>query len=225
MESKKILVADDEPRLRRLIHDYLTGAGYEPVCVPDGTEALSALRTDPEIALAILDVMMPGMDGYEVCRSLREFSAIPVIMLTARSTEHDELEGFQAGADEYVTKPFSPRTLVARVDAILRRTAPREENTLSYGGIVMNEKAHTVTADGQPVELSIKEYELLRYLMENRGIALSRENFLNNVWNYDYVGDARTVDTHIKKLRSKLGSCGKLILTVWGFGYKFGEQT
>ncbi len=224
MDRKKILLADDEPRLRRLISDYLTRSGYETVCAGDGTEAMALLRSEEDIALAILDVMMPGADGYAVCRDLRTFSGIPVIMLTARSTERDELEGFYAGADEYVTKPFSPRTLVARVDALLRRAAPPKESVLSYGGIELNDKAHTVTADGEPVDLSIKEFELLRYMMENRDIALSRENFLNNVWNYDYIGDARTVDTHIKKLRSKLGACGRLIHTVWGVGYKFGDH-
>jgi len=221
MDRRKILIADDEPRLRKLIGDYLKKSDYEPLEAGDGREALAVLDREPDTALAILDVMMPYIDGLTVCREIRRTSRIPVIILTAKSEELDELNGFDAGADEYVTKPFSPRTLVARVDALLRRTAPAESDCLEIGGIRLDVSAHTVTVDGKPVELSYKEFELLRYFMENRGIALSREKFLNNVWNYDYFGDARTVDTHVKKLRSKLGDKGSMIRTVWGVGYKF----
>ena len=187
----------------------------------DGSQALDIFFGQKDIALIILDVMMPKMDGWEVCREVRQYSKVPIIMLTAKSDERDELQGFQLGVDEYISKPFSPKILVARVEAILRRTNQLgEEEILEAGGIVLNKSAHSVTIDGKDVELSYKEFELLTYFLENRGIALSREKILNNVWNYDYFGDARTIDTHVKKLRSKMGQKGDLIKTIWGMGYK-----
>ena len=222
MQSIKILVADDESRMRKLVHDFLIRDGYEVVEAADGLEALDAFYQDKDIALAILDVMMPGADGWTVLKEIRKESDIPVIMLTAKSEEQDELMGFDLGADEYVTKPFSPKTLVARIKAILQRTNPMAaQEQLEADGILLDKAAHEVKVNGESVELSFKEFELLQYFMENRGIALSREKILNNVWNYDYFGDARTIDTHVKKLRAKLGEAGKLIQTVWGFGYKF----
>ena len=219
MAAQKILVVDDEARMRKLVADFLVREGYEVLEAGDGEKAMFYAHKD--IALIILDVMMPKMDGWQVLREVRESSQVPVIMLTARSDEKDELRGFDLGVDEYVTKPFSPRTLVARVGAILRRTSGKEENDrLELSGIVLDKSAHQVTIDGQPIELSFKEFELLEYFMENNGIALSREKILNHVWNYDYYGDARTIDTHVKKLRSKLGSKGELIRTIWGMGYK-----
>ena len=221
MAVQKILVVDDEARMRKLVGDFLTREGYEVLEAEDGEKAMDLFYADKDIALVILDVMMPKMDGWQVLREIRESSQVPVIMLTARSDERDELKGFDLGVDEYVTKPFSPRTLVARVEAILRRTSSHEDNDkIELSGIVLDKSAHQVTVDGEPVELSFKEFELLTYFMENNGIALSREKILNHVWNYDYFGDARTIDTHVKKLRSKLGSKGGLIKTIWGMGYK-----
>ena len=221
MAAQKILVVDDEARMRKLVGDFLVREGYEVLEAQDGEKAMDLFYAHKDIALIILDVMMPGMDGWQVLREVRESSQVPVIMLTARSDEKDELRGFDLGVDEYVTKPFSPRTLVARVGAILRRTSGKEENDrIELSGIVLDKSAHQVTIDGQPIELSFKEFELLEYFMENNGIALSREKILNHVWNYDYYGDARTIDTHVKKLRSKLGPKGELIKTIWGMGYK-----
>ncbi|MGX8685003.1 MAG: response regulator transcription factor [Lachnospiraceae bacterium] len=221
MAVQKILVVDDEARMRKLVSDFLVREGYEVLEAANGEEAMDLFYADKEIVLIILDVMMPKMDGWQALREIRESSQVPVIMLTARADERDELKGFDLGVDEYVTKPFSPRTLVARVNAILRRTASHEENNrIELSGIVLDKSAHQVTIDGEPVELSFKEFELLTYFMENNKIALSREKILNHVWNYDYFGDARTIDTHVKKLRSKLGSKGELIKTIWGMGYK-----
>ncbi len=218
----KILVVDDESRMRKLVRDFLVKEGYVVLEAADGVEALDIFYAEKDIALLILDVMMPKMDGWQVCREIREHSKVPIIMLTARSDERDELQGFEMGVDEYISKPFSPKILVARVEAILRRTAGMEKNeVLSAGGITVDKSAHIVQIDGQTVELSYKEFELLAYFLENRGIALSREKILNNVWNYDYFGDARTIDTHVKKLRSKLGEKGDCIKTIWGMGYKF----
>jgi DNA-binding response OmpR family regulator len=221
MAVQKILVVDDEARMRKLVSDFLTREGYEVLEAGDGEVAMDLFYAEKDIVLIILDVMMPKMDGWQVVREIRESSQVPVIMLTARADERDELKGFDLGVDEYVTKPFSPRTLVARVEAILRRTASHEENDrIELSGIVLDKSAHQVTIDGAPVELSYKEFELLTYFMENNKIALSREKILNHVWNYDYFGDARTIDTHVKKLRSKLGPKGELIETIWGMGYK-----
>lgn len=221
MEKLKILVVDDESRMRKLVRDFLVKQDYEVLEAGDGEEALDLFYEQKDIALVILDVMMPKMDGWQVCREIRKYAKVPIIMLTAKSDERDELQGFELGVDEYITKPFSPRILVARVEAILRRTnLIASEDILTAGGIELNKAAHQVTIDGKDVELSYKEFELLAYFMENQGIALSREKILNNVWNYDYFGDARTIDTHVKKLRSKLGSRGEQIRTVWGLGYK-----
>ena len=224
MERLKILVADDESRMRKLVKDFLLNSNFEVLEAEDGSQALDLFYATKDIALIILDVMMPKMDGFEVCREIRQTSQVPIIMLTAKGDERDELQGFQLGVDEYITKPFSPKILVARVEAVLRRTNQAEETELlEYGGIVVDKTAHSVTIDGKPVDLSFKEFELLTYFMENKGIALSREKILNHVWNYDYFGDARTIDTHVKKLRSKLGDKGDLIKTIWGVGYKMGE--
>ena len=224
MERLKILVADDESRMRKLVKDFLLKSNFEVLEAEDGCQALDLFYATKDIALIILDVMMPKMDGFEVCREIRQTSQVPIIMLTAKGDERDELQGFQLGVDEYITKPFSPKILVARVEAVLRRTNKEEETELlEYGGIVVDKTAHSVTIDGKPVDLSFKEFELLTYFMENKGIALSREKILNHVWNYDYFGDARTIDTHVKKLRSKLGDKGDLIKTIWGVGYKMGE--
>ena len=222
MERFKILVVDDETRMRKLVRDFLVRSGYDVVEAGDGNQALDIFFEKKDIALVILDVMMPVMDGYAVCREIRSYSKVPIIMLTAKSEERDELMGFQLGVDEYISKPFSPKILVARVEAILRRTNQLEaEQKLESGGIVINKSAHSVTIDNKSVELSYKEFELLSYFLENEGIALSREMILNNVWNYDYFGDARTIDTHVKKLRNKMGEKGELIKTIWGMGYKF----
>ena len=222
MEKAKILVVDDESRMRKLVKDFLVREGYSVLEAADGVEAMDLFYSDNEIELIILDVMMPRMDGWRVCREIREHSKVPVIMLTARSEERDELQGFDLGVDEYISKPFSPKILVARVGAILRRTRGGEkEDLMRAGGIVVDKTAHLVRIDDKNVELSFKEFELLSYFMENEGIALSREKILNNVWNYDYFGDARTIDTHVKKLRSKLGDKGDYIKTIWGMGYKF----
>ncbi len=222
MEKLKILVVDDEPRMRKLVRDFLVKRDFEVIEAGDGEEALDLFYSDSKIALIILDVMMPKVNGWEVCREIRETSKVPIIMLTAKGDESDELTGFEIGADEYISKPFSPKILVARVEAILRRTNQLgEDASLEIGGIRIDKAAHTVTIDGQNVELSFKEFELLTYFMENAGIALSREKILDHVWNYDYFGDARTIDTHVKKLRSKMGEKGSYIKTIWGMGYKF----
>lgn len=223
MDKLKILVVDDESRMRKLVRDFLVRQNYEVLEAGDGEEALDIFYEDKDIALIILDVMMPKMNGWEVCKEIRETSKVPIIMLTAKSDESDELMGFDLGVDEYISKPFSPKILVARVEAILRRAnkiGAAAEN-ISIGGIVLDKAAHMVTIDGERIELSFKEFELLSYFMENAGIALSREKILNHVWNYDYFGDARTIDTHVKKLRSKLGDKGEYIKTIWGMGYKF----
>ena len=221
MERLKVLVVDDEERMRKLIADFLKVKDYDVLEAGDGEQAVEVFFSVKDIALVILDVMMPKMDGWEVLRTIRERSHVPVIMLTARSEETDELKGFQYGADEYISKPFSPKILVARVEAILRRSGINQEETITVAGITVDKSAHAVSIDGKELELSFKEYELLLYFIENKGIALSREKILNNVWNYDYFGDARTIDTHVKKLRAKMGEKGDCIRTVWGMGYKF----
>lgn len=223
MSNVKILVVDDESRMRKLVRDFLVRQNYEVLEAGDGEEALDIFYRNKDIALLILDVMMPKMNGWEVCREIRQTSKVPIIMLTAKSDESDELMGFELGVDEYISKPFSPKILVARVEAILRRSLGEEENAevKTAGTIVLDKTAHEVRIDDKPVELSFKEFELLEYFMDNQGIALSREQILNSVWNYDYFGDARTIDTHVKKLRSKLGDKGEYIKTVWGMGYKF----
>ena len=222
MDALKILVVDDESRMRNLVKDFLTKKNFQVLEAGNGEEAMDIFYEEKDIALIILDVMMPKMDGWEVCREIRKNSKVPIIMLTARSDERDELLGFDLGVDEYISKPFSPKILVARVEAILRRTGQSNpEDVLSAGGIVIDKAAHLATVDGNPMELSFKEFELLTYFLENEGIALSREKILNSVWNYDYFGDARTIDTHVKKLRSKMGDKGEYIKTVWGMGYKF----
>ena len=221
MEMNKILVVDDEERMRKLVRDFLANKGYRVLEASNGEEALDIFLQQKDIALILLDVMMPVMDGWEACKAIREYSKVPIIMLTAKSEEKDELKGFELGVDEYITKPFSPKILVARVEAILRRYADSGDEVLEEGGIKIDKIAHTVTIDGQMTDLSFKEFELLSYFLENKGIALSREMILNHVWNYDYFGDARTIDTHVKKLRSKMGEKGNLIKTIWGMGYKF----
>ncbi len=222
MEKVKILVVDDESRMRKLVKDFLTREGYCVLEAGDGMEAMDIFYEEKDISLIILDVMMPKMDGWQVCREIREHSSIPVIMLTARSEERDELQGFELGVDEYISKPFSPKILMARVEAILRRTqGSGSEDVIDTGGIIIDKAAHIVKIDEKTVDLSFKEFELLSYFVENQGIALSREKILNNVWNYDYFGDARTIDTHVKKLRSKLEDKGEYIKTIWGMGYKF----
>ena len=222
MDTLKILVVDDESRMRKLVKDFLTKKNFQVLEAGDGEEAMDIFYKEIDIALIILDVMMPKMDGWEVCREVRKNSKVPIIMLTARGDERDELLGFDLGVDEYISKPFSPKILVARVEAILRRTGQTgAEDVLSAGGIVIDKAAHLATVDDKPMDLSFKEFELLTYFLENQGIALSREKILNSVWNYDYFGDARTIDTHVKKLRSKMGDKGEYIKTVWGMGYKF----
>ncbi|MCR5033256.1 MAG: response regulator transcription factor [Lachnospiraceae bacterium] len=223
MDRLKVLVVDDESRMRKLVKDFLVKDNFEVMEAADGQEAVDTFFDhQEEIALIILDVMMPRMDGWQVCREIRAYSKVPIIMLTAKADERDELQGFELGVDEYISKPFSPKILVARVAAILRRSnVASAEDILEAGGIVVNKVAHRVTIDGQEIELSFKEFELLTYFLENKGIALSREKILDGVWNYDYFGDARTIDTHVKKLRSKMGEKGDLIKTIWGMGYKF----
>lgn len=223
MEKLKILVVDDESRMRKIVRDFLVRKGYEVIEAGDGERALDEFYKTKSIALVILDVMMPKMNGWEVCKEIRETSKVPIIMLTAKSEESDELLGFDLGVDEYITKPFSPKILVARVEAILRRTNQMEEalEVKTLAGIVLDKTAHQVTIDGKSVDLSLKEFELLEYFMSNPGVALSRDQILNGVWDYDYYGDARTIDTHVKKLRSKMGEKGNCIKTVWGLGYKF----
>ena len=221
-ENRKILIADDEARMRALVRDYLRMKGFQVLEAENGREALEVFQREPDIALILLDVMMPEMDGFETLKELRHISDVPVLMLTARAEEQDELQGFSLGADEYIANPFSPKVLLARIDAILKRTsAGAGDEQLEAAGICLDERAHEVTVDGKKVELSFKEFELLRYFLENQGIALSREKILNHVWNYDYFGDARTIDTHVKKLRAKMGEKGALIRTIWGMGYKF----
>ena len=222
MEAPKILVVDDESRMRKLVRDFLEKKNFQVLEAGDGEEAMDIFYEEKDIALILLDIMMPKMDGWEVCREIRKNSKVPIIMLTARGDERDELLGFDLGVDEYISKPFSPKILVARVEAILRRTGQDAGgDVLSAGGIVIDKAAHQASVDGEPMELSFKEFELLTYFLENQGIALSREKILNSVWNYDYFGDARTIDTHVKKLRSKMGAKGEYIKTVWGLGYKF----
>ena len=219
--NNKILVVDDESRIRKIIRDFLVREGYVVCEAEDGEAALDIFCTNNDIDLIIMDVMMPKMDGWQLCKEVRKLSKVPILMLTAKSEEQDELKGFELGVDEYISKPFSPKILTARVNALLRRTTGDNEEILDIAGITVNKIAHTVTIDGKEIDLSFKEFELLTYFMENRGIALSREKILNNVWNYDYYGDARTIDTHVKKLRSKMGEKGKFISTIWGMGYKF----
>ena len=222
MDKIKILVVDDESRMRKLVKDFLGREGYQVLEAGDGMEAMEVFYDEKDIALIILDVMMPRMDGWQVCREVRQSSKVPIIMLTARSEERDELQGFALGVDEYISKPFSPKILVARVNAILRRAnVLGGGDEIDAGVIVIDKAAHQVKIDGKEIELSFKEFELLSYFVENQGIALSREKILNNVWDYDYFGDARTIDTHVKKLRSKLGEKGNYIKTIWGMGYKF----
>lgn len=221
MEQLKILVVDDEARMRKLVKDFLSVKGFSVIEAADGEEAVDIFFEQKDIALIILDVMMPKMDGWETCKTIRKYSKVPIIMLTARGEERDELQGFDLGVDEYISKPFSPKILVARVEAILRRSIPSSNDAVEIGGIRIDKAAHQVTIDGENVDLSYKEFELLSYFVENQGLALSREKILNNVWNYDYFGDARTIDTHVKKLRSKMGEKGDYIKTIWGMGYKF----
>lgn len=222
MDRIKILVVDDESRMRKLVRDFLVKKDFDVIEAADGSEALDRFYEDKDIALVILDVMMPKIDGWEVCREIRESSKVPIIMLTAKGDEKDELHGFENGADEYISKPFSPKILVARVEALLRRSNLIDaDDTLSAGGILIDKGAHTVSIDGKLIDLSFKEFELLSYFLENQNIALSREKILNSVWNYDYFGDARTIDTHVKKLRAKMGDKGDYIKTIWGMGYKF----
>ncbi len=221
MDGLKILVVDDESRMRKLVRDFLTARGFRVIEAGDGEEALDIFFQEKDISLVLLDVMMPKLDGWEVLKTIRQYSKVPVMMLTARGEERDELQGFDLGVDEYITKPFSPKILTARVEAILRRAGTAAADSVTAGGITIDKSARQVTIDGQPIELSYKEFELLDYFINNQGMALSREKILNNVWNYDYFGDARTIDTHVKKLRSKLGSKGDYIKTVWGMGYKF----
>ena len=220
METTKILVVDDEARMRKLVKDFLSIKGYKVIEAEDGEQAVDIFFKEKEISLIVLDVVMPKMDGWEVCKTIRRYSQVPIVMLTARTEERDELLGFELGVDEYIAKPFSPKILVARIEAILRRKSVMTGEVLEIAGIRLDKDAHEVTVDGQPVDLSNKEFDLLNYFMENQGMALSREKILNNVWNYDYFGDARTIDTHVKKLRSKLGPKGDNIKTIWGMGYK-----
>ncbi|MCI9185706.1 MAG: response regulator transcription factor [Lachnospiraceae bacterium] len=221
MDSLKVLVVDDEARMRKLVKDFLSIKGFYVIEAENGEEAVEVFFAQKDIALVILDVMMPKMDGWETCRTIRKYSQVPIIMLTARGEERDELQGFKLGVDEYISKPFSPKILVARVEAILRRSLGDAKDVSEAGGIRIDKAAHQVTIDGKPVDLSYKEFELLVFFLENQGLALSREKILNHVWNYDYFGDARTIDTHVKKLRSKMGEKGEYIKTIWGMGYKF----
>lgn len=222
MDHIKVLVVDDEARMRKLVKDFLVKKGYEVLEASDGSEACDLFFSTSDISLLILDVMMPKMDGWQVCREIRSYSRVPIIMLTAKSDEQDELLGFELGVDEYISKPFSPKILTARVDALLRRSnILTQENVMEVSGVTLDKGAHRVLIDGKDVELSFKEFELLSYFMENKGLALSREKILNSVWDYDYFGDARTIDTHVKKLRAKMGEKGELIKTIWGMGYKF----
>ena len=217
-----ILIVDDESRMRKLIKDFLSVKQYNILEAEDGEKALEVYEANSEkIDLVLLDVMMPKLDGWSVLRKIRQTSKVPVIMLTARGEEQDELFGFELGVDEYISKPFSPKILVARIDAILKRIKNDETSVKDYDGIVIDEAGRTVTVDGKNIELSLREYELLKYLLDNANIALSRDKILNNVWNYDYYGDSRTIDSHIKKIRHKLGKKGKYIQSMRGVGYKF----
>lgn len=224
MDVVKILVVDDEQRMRKLVRDFLVKKDYVVLEAADGEEAVDIFFSEKNIDLIILDIMMPKMDGWAVCREIRNYSKVPIVMLTAKTSEKDELMGFELGVDEYISKPFSPKVLVARVDAILRRSGLGLDETVEVNGIKIDKSAHEVIIDGKTVSLSFKEFELLSYFIDNKGIALSREKILNNVWNYDYYGDARTIDTHVKKLRSKMGDKGNCIKTIWGMGYKFEED-
>lgn len=222
MDNLKVLMVDDESRMRKLVSDFLTRKGYQVIEAGDGEEALDKFYEDKDISLIILDVMMPKLNGWDTCKEIRRNSNVPIIMLTAKSDEASELNGFDCGADEYISKPFSPKILTARVDALIRRSYSIDSSEIiDVGGIIINKAAHIVKIDDEEIELSFKEFELLTYFVDNKGIALSREKILNNVWNYDYFGDARTIDTHVKKLRKKLGSKGDYIKTIWGMGYKF----
>lgn len=222
MDNIKVLMVDDESRMRKLVSDFLTRKGYIVIEAGDGEEALDRFYADKDISLVILDVMMPKMNGWDVCMEIRKNSKVPIIMLTAKSDESSELNGFECGADEYIAKPFSPKILTARVDALIRRSYSIDSSEVTdVGGIIIDKAAHIVKIDGQEIDLSFKEFELLTYFVDNKGLALSREKILNNVWNYDYFGDARTIDTHVKKLRKKLGDKGDYIKTIWGMGYKF----
>ena len=222
MDNIKVLMVDDESRMRKLVSDFLTRKGYIVIEAGDGEEALDRFYADKDISLVILDVMMPKMNGWDVCREIRKNSKVPIIMLTAKSDESSELNGFECGADEYIAKPFSPKILTARVDALIRRSYSIDSSEVTdVGGIIIDKAAHIVKIDGQEIDLSFKEFELLTYFVDNKGLALSREKILNNVWNYDYFGDARTIDTHVKKLRKKLGDKGDYIKTIWGMVYKF----
>ena len=221
MEELKVLIVDDEERMRKLVNDFLTAKGFKVLEAADGEEAIDLFCAEKDIALILLDVMMPKMNGWEVLKAIRKISKVPIIMLTARGEEQDELQGFKLGVDEYITKPFSPKILTARVDAILRRTGRSKSDVTEAAGITIDKTAHEVRVDGKTVDLSYKEFELLDYFIQNKGIALSRENILNNVWDYDYFGDARTIDTHVKQLRAKIGPSGEAIKTIWGMGYKF----
>lgn len=221
MDKLRVLVVDDESRMRKLVKDFLSKKNFEVLEAENGEQAVDIFFNHKEISLIILDVMMPKMDGWQVCREIRQYSKVPIIMLTAKSDEKDELLGFELGVDEYISKPFSPKILVARVEAILRRANVLEEGVIDVGGIILDKSAHQVKIDDVNIDLSYKEFELLTYFITNQGVALSRERILNNVWNYDYFGDARTIDTHVKKLRSKMGSKGDYIKTIWGMGYKF----
>lgn len=222
MDNIKVLMVDDESRMRKLVSDFLTRKGYIVIEAGDGEEALDRFYADKDISLVILDVMMPKMNGWDVCREIRKNSKVPIIMLTAKSDESSELNGFECGADEYIAKPFSPKILTARVDALIRRSYSIDSSEVTdVGGIIIDKAAHIVKIDGQEIDLSFKEFELLTYFVDNKGLALSREKILNNVWNYDYFGDAITIDTHVKKLRKKLGDKGDYIKTIWGMGYKF----
>lgn len=221
MEKLKILVVDDESRMRKLVKDFLVRSSYDVIEAENGEQALDIFFQTKSIVLIILDIMMPKLDGWQVCREIRRYSNVPIIMLTAKGDEKDELLGFELGVDEYISKPFSPKILVARVEAVLRRTAGVDDEVIEIGGITLDKAAHQLKIDNEPIDLSYKEFELLTYFVMNNGVALSREKILNNVWNYDYFGDARTIDTHVKKLRSKMGDKGSYIKTIWGLGYKF----
>ena len=222
MNDITVLVVDDESRIRKLVKDFLTKKGYNVLEAQDGEAALQVFEENKnKISIILLDVMMPKLDGWSVLRQIRQNSDVPIIMLTARGEEQDELFGFELGVDEYISKPFSPKILVARVESILNRTKPKEKDVKEYGGIVIDSDGRTVKIDGKQIDLSLREYELLKYLVDNNGIALSRDKILNNVWNYDYYGDSRTIDSHIKKIRHKLGKKGKYIETIRGVGYKF----
>ena len=221
MENIKILVVDDESRMRKLVRDFLIKKGFEVLEAADGEEAVELFFRDKEIALIILDIMMPKMDGWQVCREIRKQSKLPIIMLTAKGDERDELLGFELGVDEYISKPFSPKILVARVEAILKRTMGDKTEVKDFGGITIDPEGRTVKIDNKQIDMSLREYELLKYLLDNENVALSREKILNNVWNYDYYGDSRTIDSHIKKIRHKLRKRGEYIKTIRGIGYKF----